>query len=570
MARKSAKPNMLSLSAFVRETLGKKKDAQDILDYFSGNKTKVDDFLDRMETATATPHLLSRARKGSASSLHSESDWKVLLDSIRLKFPNLSNKNRHSLKVISQRLEQLKEHEVDLGDTQDLVWSQASRQPSDSLTSEDMKWLYDLNDDQLENEASLVLLDSNANSNKQFFFTLSQVLDEPRDELSTKVIDPEVISDSESEPEPLELLNYTQKSQMLDILSHQKITAPDSIDVLTSILFPPTYKNGFTQENTVEASYRRDAATHSKRNADPDVIFSSPVKPKPKEHFQTPTKWPSHLVITSSPPSSGRDDVHVPEEVKTSQDVEEIYSTARTDLHEKVGADSQLLDLQVQSSLPQPKANRKRMTYSTSTIEFEGPVDITSQGQVVKIRKLYSKPVGLDDVVPDSEDDDAEISIIEITKPIEDTESNKSILVSVLQVPSSPTTNAGAEGTSKILLKMLHGEIRSHYSMLGLGPTKSRNNMISAIEYALQLTNLSLDTPFDFPLLGRNFQICLFDEITRQLRLSEELHCKIASFEPIPAEIILHYLKKQYFCPVDLDISLVQRYCDQNGVLTIP
>lgn len=443
-APKKQKAKVLSLSAFVRETLGsKKKDTQSILEYFSGDRAKVDDFLERMEKATSTSaHLLSK--KGEASTLHSQTEWRQLLESISLKFPNLSTKNKRSLKVISQRLECLKEQEIIQG-SQDLdMWSQASRQPSDKLTREDMKWLYDLDDEQLDNDTSAVLLDTN--NEGPYCLTLSQVFEpekleeqdlENREELSLPLVgdflvDPIVISDSESEPEPLEMLDYIRQDP---IPSHQSVFGAESVDVLTSILFPPTYDS----KKLSQTPQLFPTADFSPKKSTENVIFSSPVKPKSAEVFKTPSKWPSNLVITSSPLSSKHEDIRfLP--MKSSPTQEE-FSTARSELEEPEAIfnispfPSQLS--QLTPSTLHPLQNHKRKAFSTTTVEFQGDVDFISDVTPnVKFRKTQLKPADID-VVADSEDDEAEISIIEITKPIETQDDNEP---SVLQVPSSPQT----------------------------------------------------------------------------------------------------------------------------------
>ncbi|OBA18013.1 hypothetical protein METBIDRAFT_47773, partial [Metschnikowia bicuspidata var. bicuspidata NRRL YB-4993] len=97
--KKATRP-INSISAFVRETLGGKKpaDPQTLLDQFLGDQTKLDKFLNEVEAATATPHLLSKKPRGQDSLLFSGPEWKDFSERLRLKFPNLSKGNRKSLK----------------------------------------------------------------------------------------------------------------------------------------------------------------------------------------------------------------------------------------------------------------------------------------------------------------------------------------------------------------------------------------------------------------------------------------------------------------------------------------
>ncbi|GEQ71295.1 hypothetical protein JCM33374_g4977 [Metschnikowia sp. JCM 33374] len=176
------KPRQItSVSAFVRETLGGKNtlDTQGLLDRFLADPKKLDDFLTEVEVATAKPHLLSRKPSGQNSGLFSGPEWKSFSENLRLKFPNLSNRNKKSLKVIRRRLEDLKNAETAPPDTQDSasVWSQASRQPSDELSREDLIWLYDLDDEESKSDTSIYHADDTPNS--PAILTLSQAMGDP-------------------------------------------------------------------------------------------------------------------------------------------------------------------------------------------------------------------------------------------------------------------------------------------------------------------------------------------------------------------------------------------------------
>lgn len=522
-----------SLSAFVRETLGNrtKGNSQSILDFFSGDKHKAEDFLGRIEAATARPHPLS---KRGSSSLFSESEWRIFLDSVKLKFPNLSRTNHKTLKMLTRRIHEMKQRENagNVENSQDLdMWSQASRQPSDQLSAEDMKWLYDLDDDQVVNDISEVI--EGEEDAKSFFVTLSQVLDEERDEENEEDeerygYDEEVyeynkgsyeysesrilpgqlvlVPDSESEPEELDPEEFfrlelsqslhrekdeveeqihneeidEEKIQVLSLsqLSPPKKSAPtpthipshqvpESLDILTSISFGSICKN------------------ESRIGRDTEVMSSIPKLAE----FKTPQHWANNLAITSSPPSKNES----PNNQKSQVDSQflspvkyspEEFSTAPTGLEENA------CELQAKSSdeiieFATPTRNRpssshksvnylnsgspqrpelellprlisntpiksrlrsptqdsdfsvhispiKRKSYVTSTVEVYGRVELQTQTSKMRISTLPE--VSLDDIVPDSEDEEGEVSIIEISREVPNLDRQRS----VLQVPSSP------------------------------------------------------------------------------------------------------------------------------------
>lgn len=529
-----------SLSAFVRETLGNrtKGDSRSILDFFSGDKHKAEDFLGRIEAATAIPHPLS---KRGSSSLFSESEWRIFLDSVKLKFPNLSKTNHKTLKMLTRRIHEMRQRENadNAENSQDLdMWSQASRQPSDQLSAEDMKWLYDLDDDQVVNDISEVV--EGEEDGKSFFVTLSQVLDEERDEENEEDeerygYDEEIyednkeryeynkeryeysesrilpgqlvlVPDSESEPEELDpeeffRLELSQsfrrekveveeqihieeidegKIQVLSlsqlsppeksaptptqIPSHQ---VPESLDILTSISFGSICKN------------------ESKMGRDTEVMSSIPKLAE----FKTPQQWANNLAITSSPPSKNESPTNQKSQVDSQflspvKYSPEEFSTAPTGLEENA------CELQAKSSVEiiefaTPTRNRsssshksvnylnsgspqrpelellprlisnapikshlrsptqdsgfsvhispiKRKSYVTSIVEVYGKVELQTQTSKMRISTLPE--VSLDDIIPDSEEDEGEVSIIEISREVPNLDRQRS----VLQVPSSP------------------------------------------------------------------------------------------------------------------------------------
>lgn len=530
-----------SLSAFVRETIGNrsKGNTQSILDFFSGDKDKAEDFLGRIEAATSKPHPLS---KSGSSPLFSESEWRSFLDSVKLKFPSLSRTNHKTLKMLTRRIHEMRQNETvsNSQSTQDLdMWSQASRQPSDQLSAEDMKWLYDLDEEQVANDVSEIYEDED-DQGKAFFVTLSQVLDgdkeyEDEDEVYDEKYDhdhiyPEqlaLVPDSESEPEELDPEEYTRleltqsqhgdnSGRVVQVLSLPQISpptkpdhtqigtqipshqVPESLDILTSISFPPTCKKEMkatSKETEIFSSPPKLAEFKTPQNwannlaitSSPATInesprnqklqidsqFLSPVKYSPEEFLTAPTGL--EVEINSSPksPSPGERYVDVgtptrsneivdvsieyqhsgsgispvvPESLKNSKYAE--VSDQEVDHHTpevSPGSPERLstptpVKAHGPTSLLSPTQDSdfslispiKRKSYITSSMQVYGKVEF--QTQTSRLRLTTVPDVSLDDVIPDSEDEEGEVSIIEISRQVPDLDRQTSIL----QVPSSP------------------------------------------------------------------------------------------------------------------------------------
>lgn len=570
--KKKASTSSLSLNAFVKETFRNKQkpDPLSILDYFAGDSQKVDQFLSKIEDVARKD---GDSKQEIRPSIHSKEEWEGVLRSIRLRFPNLSTRNQRTLSKISQQLKSLQRSDSESITELPSVWSQASRQPSDSLTTEDMKWLYDLdNAERIKDlDASDLHLNEEEEEEKPFYLTLSQAMDQSKvkdsenegDE-SIQIIDaksPILISDSESEPEPYIPPNNIAEAD--DIPSHQVAGPPESVDLLTSIAFNSKCQREDMPVGTQTQPLVVEEAVLPKEN-DESIIFSSPVKPVLTKKPKTPTKWPSNLVITSSPVSSGKEDL-----TKKGEE-EEVFATARSVPDETQGSQSPTL----QSSMPLPKRkiSRKR-SFKTSTLEYWGHVEIPENlSNTIKMRKIPTTSEG--DQIPDSEESDCEVSLIEISKPSDPIEPPKPLKnPSILQVPSSPRLSTQSDSFLKLSLLPMK-DVREIYLHLGLAPAKLKATMVAAIEYATELTGISIDdllnndTELKARLLGKQFMSMLYDKMTNLIKMSDDLHLKIALFEPINIEAVAQHLKDEDVFPIEIDIPFLQKYCDEKGVST--
>lgn len=304
VSRKKPKSRLkkpLLVSDHVRASLGNHKTRKaGILALLGTEESVVDSFITKMEKATAA--------KQSPSQVFSEPEWRAFLAKISLSFPNLATRRKRNLQSITQRLARLRETE------EKELWSQALRQPSDSLTEDDLKWLYDINGDEL----SLELVDGSdgAHEYATYSHTLSQVMDNSGEK--------ELISDSEPEPEPLELedLKYVLgelkpepdienpyvRSAVASVPSHQPA---DSCEISSSLAFASAKDSMIPDLHVFRSPLRKDRVE----------VFSSPIKTPPRA---PPSRYPSDLRITSSPVES--DGSPCPE-----------YLTAKTELHALMG-----------------------------------------------------------------------------------------------------------------------------------------------------------------------------------------------------------------------------------------
>lgn len=124
------KPKKQSLSELVRS-----KFAESRLGYFSGDQTKIDDFVNQVKCDTVD----------SNSNVYTKEEWASILKHIKLEFPNLNHGTKRSLKLITQRMNEETERQVGSS-----IWLQALIHPE--ISNEDLKWLYDLNDEQMDSQ----------------------------------------------------------------------------------------------------------------------------------------------------------------------------------------------------------------------------------------------------------------------------------------------------------------------------------------------------------------------------------------------------------------------------------
>lgn len=393
-----------SISAFVRETLGLKKPSESysILDFFDGDNKKVDDLITRMEAATATPHLLSSNSRGPHSPLMSGTEWRLFMESLRLRFPSLSRKSIKSLRIITKRLEQIHK-KGDMDESLQSLWSQASRQPSDELSADDIKWLYDLDDEQVENaDSCLDLLISEDHTSLPFILTLSQVLDEqPKND-----DDNHTIENSQSEVEALSECELAESLVESLVDSHEHPTSrlklPETVAQASQIP-----GEGSLDLLVTSIPFQQSVSTYKATPASPAV--HSDVE------YVTPTKKNLDVQIDSSPVSAKSVSQH------------EAFFTPVQKVRKRslsLESDDDCLEL----------SPLRKKALLVEELRCSGQIALRNAVASGIHFRLRSEDSGPNNEIPDSEDEHQQHSIVEIIR----SPMKSSATPVKIQVPSSP------------------------------------------------------------------------------------------------------------------------------------
>ncbi|RKP31893.1 hypothetical protein METBISCDRAFT_26196 [Metschnikowia bicuspidata] len=443
--------NPALLRAYVRQSFAARQpiDSRSVLDYFRGEKSRADEFISLLQTASASP--LSRA-PGNELALFSGLEWLTILDTLQLKFPNLSAPKKKSLGLIKRKLDSIKE-----GETADplpsqkeclqSLWSQASDQPKADLTTEDLKWLYDLDEEQLLHNTSIEMADEPVEA--PFCFTLSQVLRSSSQNampLSSPVLDAETINDSESGIEPLyeaeiaELAGVSPQDELLypdnireagdrlaligddlDIALGDAANSPewpslfkegereipslhrvpsrqhnafDSVDIFTSIAFPPSNEKSVLPrhaEPLTRSTSMIQVESPSVKNVDLSPIKRSDLSPAKRKVLPTPQDWPSEVVFGSCRLPAAED----------ATQLGSIRSTQHTP-----------------TSLPAPQfqpASSSAWTYER--IIFLGPVDLRPVTDPALRLEVETGQPEVEEQVADSDSGNEQVTVIKVGLP---------------------------------------------------------------------------------------------------------------------------------------------------------
>lgn len=707
------KKKLASLNEFVRDNLGsntmRKSDSNlckhiSILDYFSGDKKKLNEILLRIEReeqntsqqngkSQSEPPMGAGRTDSDIGMLYTKEEWFEIIKNIKLRFPKLSLKTKRTLKTITKRIEVESKN-----DTQHSMWSQASALPSDDLTPEDLKWLYDLDEEDMKNEQSFLqddlseedmkndqsfLQDDLSESRQPFVMTLSQAFDDDKvnaeengvltddDEIAIELRLPdtevphdtlvwqrpqnevvEEVEDSESEPEIIELssvvIDNWKKKQSSDepddaksrddrldlkqeISSHQPIPTQDfESNSLMSALsnFLKAGEDSYSLQSelikiesddpkAVDSDDSVEVFSSSQINykEEEELIVSSPTRPETSNsEFKTPTKKSKQLLMSLSSPSKlilpiKRNlqqvrSLYSPVEIEHDAENEEIiisseesgdeeeFSTAKMEMGTSVPQVLKSFD-----SVSQMNMKKSRKIFATSKVEIKGNLEVNDDLKY-SIRKIATHVISIDseEEVADSEDEEKETSIIEVTVPVEE-ETNGT----VVQVPSSPSqylisieseeegvkakvgeesaalpdirTDTETEVTdpntqtstySECLRLMSVKELKAQFEGWGLKP-KSKSKMLGITQNFLTLMNPDQTIP-DHQLLcktQKEFRHQIYDTLTETLRTSRWFE-KIISYEPLSGDELHLWLTQK--TGVEIDRDFFDNYCDELGI----
>lgn len=602
-ARNRIKSINAHVSAQYKVSNGQQND--DILDFFLKRKHNISSILEGVEdlenrniVSNDTPQPSDNTGNYS-SQLFTQEEWFQILRRIKLRFPKLSARTRKSLKYVTTKLEHLKN--INSDDDLPQLWTQAASLPEEGLVNEDMKWLYELDDEQMDIGSSFCNVDEDSDQ-KLFVLTLSQAMGE-REKSEPDV---EIILDSS--PEPTQLLNdgiieeehevdeeeedneNEEKSEKQLASLPTQILLDDTQEQLTNraeissyealSLFPNTLE---TQKQPVKSTIQKQASVvvpdYPKiLNVKDEEIILSSSPTRDNEIFQTPRKYSVESVRSSPSLRSGRLGrlmvsplkLLLPDRLDASQSV---YSTARS---------SPTKQKRVRGREVNEKIVRKR--FKTSRVEVAGNFHLKASDDL-KIVSTVDKVNGSE--VEDSEDDDHSVSIIEITHEVNDEElkavdeevtGEAEDGPSIIQVPSSP----GNENLQEDLTSMqtsiasVTQEVPSNYTatqmrqalrLLDFPPERSKEGMALLLTRAASIAGTSvllLLTP-DAPYEEVKNQI--YSAISELVKKDQLWHERVLSYEPIVLEEF-----KQWLGELDkdlkFDVTFLQQYCDHMGITT--
>lgn len=237
------------------------KDVQlSIFQYFTGHKEKIGDILKRIESIEKkkVEQFDLQDTQHESKILYNKNEWSDIIKNIRLRFPELSNRTKKSLKYITHKVQQDQFRLIsDSPKNNCSIWSQASAPPEKDFTDEDLKWLYDLTSEQIINENTVLQNDLEESDNENpFVMTLSQVMNTTKSE---DIIgsEPDVILDSSPEPSPIKMKPLLKN----DLRNKTEHSSEQMIQVKNSIYGPEFHGNEIhsRQQDSVETAVSIDS-----------------------------------------------------------------------------------------------------------------------------------------------------------------------------------------------------------------------------------------------------------------------------------------------------------------------
>lgn len=551
-----------SLTSYIDEKFGDKKDQgfdgsnqQSILSYFSGQKRKVKEILTKLESESFSEKDTQVNFKKKIP--YSPQEWAKIINSIKLRLPNLSAPTKKTLKTITAKID--RQNEILSQDSS--LWNKASLPPSLDLPADDLRWLYDLDENQM-NSTVLAL-------SQEF-----QVDNQPNDD------DYEIISDSDSEPE---------------ILDQRKIDQSEMDDEPSVLQSLPVIKESTNENDNKKDQYGKETEEiiSSPSLANEIVIsssvYSSPIRSSVRSSPNSKKQGNNQSNTLSTNNKSGDSPMLSPTRLQISplkltppqfsslwdhdDDNNNEFSTAKSKFDSAVSNSNTSNESMINTE------GSKR--YSRKLIEIDSEIKFKPNGDnKFSVRKIGENSKEPDEnVIEDSEDEGKKFSIIELTTEYDDTNDilnygkEEDHNNSVIQVPSSPqiTNNnilpsissdeevgddANTEPETDIS-KLTHQEIREIFKKLGLKPTKSKQKMIEILQNYEQLTT----NPSQ--LSHEEFVQQLESKLNQAIRNDHHWYEKVISFEPIVINDMKNWLNS---IGIKVESDILESYCDKSGI----
>lgn len=484
-----------TITSHVNEVFGgvnkeNKQSQQSILMYFSGKKRKVKEILSKLNDYKDTCPYESLSL-GDTKLPYNKKEWEEILAALRKSLPKLSETTTRTLKLITDKIE------LENSQQPYSLWNKASKHPSSDFVPDDLKLLYNLNSEDINNE-----------------YNHSEV------------------SDSSSEPELLEYKDIPSRQQVVSSTNFEDLAK--SVDIHTVSVKSTPFK---TPKKHLQQS-SLSPVNFSLRNLQP---FSSPI---------------SVTSIKSDSPSSDK------------------------------------LILSSQFSESEAFASHAGTVYATANSQFEHQyrtkvIEVSADFKVnnlvkenYQVRKIGERTkLQNDNEVQDSEDDEGDLSLIEITF-FDDK--------SIIQVPSSPIfepiptslpVKPSVIDDNKDLKQYSNKQIKEIFTKLNIKPRKSKKEMadiLQRLNNIMEPVNSQQSHPQsqqDFSSIFSNlsqitqteFTTSIHNQLQLKIQSNDYWNEKVISYEPIYLPKFKQWLDDENFM---IEMDILERFCDISGICT--
>lgn len=223
-----------------------------------------------------------------------------------------------------------------------------------------------------------------------------------------------------------------------------------------------------------------------------------------------------------------------------------------------------------QSGANSPIDQQTQYEKTTSAVEFKGKIHAKSSSPFVNYQTRVIPTKRDQDEIPDSSDDENDISIIEITRTL------KKPKKSVLQVPSSPGLTSplnnkcvkSSQGVEDEEYDQVSTEeLKRRIIQYGLKPAKSRIKMIQSIKevstFLKEDTLVKLSQSQNVTDSQNMVKVDVYQAIDKVIVENPKILEKIYTFEPIETKELNEYLNSR---GITLSAEMLKDWCDRNSI----